>query len=93
MCRRAGRQADRMYLVIEEEVWVLQRHCLFRRWMQELNICMRTKPLTIVLYLRCEMQGQDLQCKYASNRALILSGARLSAHRSRAVCIQTHAHL
>lgn len=56
---QAGRQD---VSVIEEEVWVLQHHCLSRRWMQGLNICMCAQALTVVLYLRCEMQGQRLQC-------------------------------
>lgn len=57
---QAGRQD---VSVIEQEVWVLQHHRLFMRWMQELNIYMCAKALTLVLCLRCEMQGQDLQCK------------------------------
>lgn len=42
---QAGRQD---VSVIEEEVWVLQHHRLFVRWMQE---------LTFALHQRCEMQG------------------------------------
>lgn len=84
MAFHAGRQD---VSVIEEEVWVLAASSAVQKVDAGVEIpCVCTEALTVVLYLKREMQGQGLQCKRALEYRLVLSYLCASS----SACTQEH---